>query len=771
MAAEIGSGFILRAPAKAATGFTLRPPTEEIEQPKPAAQKVYEAEPWMNRRLIDIGRGSMDVLKGVEQLDYDVHIQGLKDKARGKTEYRATGNYTPNLQERRQAKDQLEAVLAEKAQFMQREAGEIAQYEAGTQGENIQSMLARGIGSAATVPIPGLGAAGGGIRGAAARIIPEMAIGAGTAGLEFVPEGQDKLKNALFAGAMSGVLKVGTEAGAAAIRRMMQGSRPSRAEAEALVDDIRESNDADTLEIYDDEGLLAGDRELVQRNLSEIEIETLTPDQMDNLAVFREATGREPTRGQVTRDYTQMGEERRIARQGDSPEAQQLRQHFEDQNQGALERVTNLQGDLPAGDAGRVSREVLAERDAEAKTVIGRLYDEAELRTDPSITFYPHSMAAVVEANKSDLDSAVAPVTKATVDRIINTLEGMQPEIAPALRDARRQLNQEFGNTGFATAELLRIAIELKNGINAEEANIIRKAINAAKPTKPDDIRLIGQLRTALNSDLTNEVGEDVFADAVGAARNRFQLLENIPVIKKLGIDQNTPDEQVFSDLMLTKKVGNREFGNFLNHLREGTPEQVAQGQRVIDSIRGDIFRYIADMATNENIVDSLGRPTFKPNGLTTALNNLSKGGMDKLQAILSPQELASIATIRRFAALNKPPPAPPDVRNPSGTGAALWAMLGRGLSALPGGRYLLGTLRMMSQAGQEGAEGPAVRSAMDIGGLTRDVAQAREVLSPDALVNQIISQTLRGPGNVARRGVGIETGGEAQELYNRISR
>ena len=568
---------------------------------------------------------------------------------------------------------------------------QIAEYQQ-RRGSNAGFDLARmGGGVAATAPamlIPG------GQATLPARLGMGALSGALSSGAEFAPSGTFGEKavqagigmaaGAFFPEVVSNVARAGTAAGqgvaalgGAALRPIT--SRSSNAEIVSLIQQAGQKIDF-TFDI----GKIG--KEARDRLIADAKEQLKTSNVVDPLAIVRrqdfETLGIEPTRGQLLRDPRQFQMEQNLAqieKVGD-PLLERL-----SQQQGAfgraLEAVRPGQT-MPAYEVGGQVIEAIGPR-----VTRGGTYGELGAKIDDAFN----------KARAAPGSDAVLPFEQYQA-RIAQTLDDFEDKI-PAPVAKRLGSFTEEGGRDFSIKEA------------AKYRQMLSARITGA--TDPAEREALSKLKSNLDDFMVNSAADagPNAVDAIRLFREGISLSsERARAFEAKGLKAVVEDRAVPEDFVKKFVIGGnvddlKKIRDALNR-SDVSPEQQAKNLAAWDAIRNQSVQYMMDRAMREegkfsqagfrNAFEQFGTPTGK--------------GNSKLEILFQPEEIGTLAAIRRAseAAFSPPPSGGVPLVNRSGTAAAIANLAGR----IP----VVGTgARALAEMGQQVGQARQVARALDI--------------------------------------------------------
>lgn len=196
-----------------------------------------------------------------------------------------------------------------------------------------------------------------------------------------------------------------------------------------------------------------------------------------------------------------------------------------------------------------------------------------------------------------------------------------------------------------------------------EDADKLRKVINAHVGNDPTTNKALGQIRAALDGAQYNvDASGGPFAPAVQTARQWFEQQRSIPAIGSAldGVDDRFVKQAIINN------PSTPEVQRLAALLRENAPDQY-------QAVRQQIGAHLSNAAFGAN---AAGDATVAQASYNKALNNLGTG---KLEAFFAPQEIEQMKRLGRIAAYQVAPPAAAasNYSNTASTAANLLRLIG----------------------------------------------------------------------------------------------
>lgn len=386
----------------------------------------------------------------------------------------------------------------------------------------------------------------------------------------------------------------------------------------------------------------------------------MTPEQQIRAAMFREVTGEEATLGQVTRDFAQQqteGELKKLNSIGGP-----LRARLAKQNRGLLDAVEGVRAGTGAAApdeyaAGQAVSTSVRAADKEAREAVSMLYRQIGEEKGAQFKIKPQGLLDRLDevSDNAEADQIVASVT--------------------------RKLKR-FG--------LMNDNGQLRRGasLNAGQAEELRKFVGGLSSDSPSKKRMLSMLVDSLDDDVKAAAGEDVYEIARQVARTRFEDLR-IPAVRAI-VDGDVAPEQIFDkfvrrgsidDLKALKGYMSRETDVAIP--ASGGKDVVKRDPHNLgaawNEVRGQALVHMLDQATRQSARNELDDVLFSGAMFRKALKDV---GDEKLGVLFTPEEIAKLEKVAKVAEWRIPIA---DALNTSNTSSAMWNMVDRILSYLPG--------------------------------------------------------------------------------------
>jgi hypothetical protein len=417
---------------------------------------------------------------------------------------------------------------------------------------------------------------------------------------------------------------------------------------------------------------LAARKQLADMAANALEFDKLSPDMIRRAARLQELpVPIAATKGQLTRDPVQLGEEQQLAktRQGSRIEAR-----YQEQNKALLDNFNAVEGDYGAlqktpEQVGSKVVEALSAKQKLAKTRVDRLYDAANKSVESEKAVSPQPLIDLVRdhPNQADLQWVIGRLKRQQV--VTGADELAQPmasrditlrELQEIRKAAEKQTQRNLG------AEVKARIDEMSDGVGGEKYAAARDAYKAYK------------------SEFANQ----------GAVR---QLLSNKG-------DKYSQDRQVALEDVFTKTV----VGGSIQDLRNVTkslievedPGTRKLGRQAVNELAAQTVRYIRDEAA-AGPIDQTGLPNISAAKLRQAVDRIGDEKLDLLLGKTSAEQLRKIA-----AATEDVKTSPPNRYGGSATAVNFLNWMDKFIGHVP---YVGAGAKLVSKLGQKAHE--AVRA------------------------------------------------------------
>lgn len=192
--------------------------------------------------------------------------------------------------------------------------------------------------------------------------------------------------------------------------------------------------------------------------------------------------------------------------------------------------------------------------------------------------------------------------------------------------------------------------------ITVKTAEGLRKYLNGE--WTPQSSGLIGRIKEALDTDVTQAAGTDTYAAARALHAERKNTLDNPNGISSLlnqngpnGINQAVPDEKVAPKML---GMPTNQFAHVVDTLNSLPPELAPHGQQAIAEVKGALAQRIyqaGDSGGTQN-----GPSVWNAANVTKVLN----ANASKMALVFSPEEIAKFQALNRAGHILQTPSAYP---------------------------------------------------------------------------------------------------------------
>ena len=251
-----------------------------------------------------------------------------------------------------------------------------------------------------------------------------------------------------------------------------------------------------------------------------------------------------------------------------------------------------------------------------------------------------NTIIAPLDGLKQWFDSKTSALYKAADERaqgVPTTLDNF----SQVLGDASELTNSDRVHLqGAVNAYIKKLGMAGEDGSiagTAQQAETIRKYLN--EQWSPQNSRLVGKLKDALDEDVTSAAGQDIYAQARQVRTLRGQTLDNPNGIAKLmdssgpeGINRAVPVEKI-ADSLTGMPVD--QFSHVIKTLREAPPELQPQSQAALAEIK-------AQFANKVQAIGSSQQGQWNAKGVTKYLQNNAA----RMAQVFSPEEVAKFRTL-----------------------------------------------------------------------------------------------------------------------------
>lgn len=339
------------------------------------------------------------------------------------------------------------------------------------------------------------------------------------------------------------------------------------------------------------------------------------------------------TRGQLTRDRTQVAFERETAKQ---KEGAPLSAHYEDQNATFAQNLDAFaeQTGAEAYSARQVGKSVvsaLEAKDATKKAEIRNLYDQARQAGEMQGQVDVSALSDWVAKNKG------------------------KDKLAPIVTAIENELKQNAKVEGGGLDNLTLTPKPARTVMTLDASEDLRQAINKlAEPGTPNVV--FGKEAKALIDAAQEGKGGDLFKQARRAYENYSNEFTNRDVIDKaLRTKPGTKDravayEDVFKHSILNGSTDDvrHVFRVLEAHPAGADPAVVQAGQQAAKDLRGAVVNHIKDEMQKNLNVDSTGARTGSPAKIDAIVRELDKDG--KLDVIFGKKHADQVRDLRDVA-------------------------------------------------------------------------------------------------------------------------
>lgn len=509
---------------------------------------------------------------------------------------------TNNLSEYNQNVKNMDSVVAE------------SRRNAGRSGFNVSELIGE---VAATAPAFVLGGAPGvGLRGAATVAAKEGAIGAGLGAVRYAKDGDERKSNTIYGGAggaVGGVVgnnivaPVAKWGGRKIVRRTANKTGNTATAAAKLVDDAIEET-----------GIKVG--ATARAGLVDDATKALSKGrQVDAGALVRknllERHGVKGTQAQITRDPGTWGAEREAAKQ--NPQLNNVHIENHQQLDEMMKKLVDDTGATPVDTPQKMTStfKSLKQADEAAQEEVSRLYDAAREMSGNDAQL--NHLRFIDQASRELEENGVGSFMKGDIRGIF---KGMFDDPDFKLTHAKAEEINKVLNARLRTTtdgnERHAIGI-IKNNLQKEIDNTIDD-MSGLLGNGPSDGGLAG--------------ARDAWQTARGAARERFQTLENTPALKAAA-DGMEPNDNDFAKYILR--------GNAADIVR--TIEQLKKvpgGEQNIKDLQGAAIEHFLSKSQNN-------AGAFSPHQLNRALESF---GNQRMKALFTTEQIARLNDIKQVA-------------------------------------------------------------------------------------------------------------------------
>lgn len=541
--------------------FPSGTPLDQIQQSIGRPQPDYRPDDptllgseTLGRTAVGLGRGMMNLYEGAKQAG--MHA----GEAMGLVEPESVQSFEQQVLDDRDIYRKSPA-----AQTTEAKVGETA-------GEFLPLMAVPAASMGATLP---------------ARLAINMGTGAGIGGLQYADTPGERVQNV-------GASAIASAAGGEAMRGLFKLARKAytglgnMVRGDAAVDEIAKALPTDV-----PQHLRLGVARSVVNGLPE--------DQAVRLAQYQDI-GMSPTKGQITRDFTDLQFENRLAAQGGDDIADAFRAKVDRNNSAVLGRLDDY-----------ISRQGGTAEDiyASGRAVKGGIdAGKRAMHADTNLAY---------QSVTDTIDQAAPVRLSGFVDKLDEVADLMKGDETAGIFSRLRKL-------GVIDADNAVVG-----DLTPEKAEVFRRFINDKIAGADRQAAMhLGKLRKALEDDITASLGDDVFSGARAVARDEFAMFDNRKIVKAIMDERLAPDDIVKRSISGSWKV--KDVGQLVDTLGSKAPDSLAE-------FRTGVMRQIADESKLAELTLSGNN---KVSG-TKLKRSLQKIGREKLVAIFGEDEAQSL--------------------------------------------------------------------------------------------------------------------------------
>lgn len=321
------------------------------------------------------------------------------------------------------------------------------------------------------------------------------------------------------------------------------------------------------------------------------------------------------TQAQITRDPMMWATEREAAKHSSALNDVHIENH-----QQLDELMRNLVSDTGAAPVNTYEKmastfNALKQADDTAQANVSKLYDDARGMTGNDVRL--NHLRFIDQTAKELEEQGLGSFIKGDVQDIF---KGMFDD-------------PDFVLTHGKSEELVKV---LNKRLRTTTDGNERYAFGIIKDNLQKEVdRTIDEMGAMLpNGDIDGGLAgaADAWQTARGAARQRFEDIENTPALKA-AIDGVEPDNA------FNKYVLNANAADIVRMV--DTLKKTPNGQQNIADIQGATIEHLLEQATKSN------NGAFSPHGLNRAINSL---GENRMKAIFTPEQIARINDIKKVA-------------------------------------------------------------------------------------------------------------------------
>ena len=398
-----------------------------------------------------------------------------------------------------------------------------------------------------------------------------------------------------------------------------------------------------------------------------------------------EKNGINGTQAQINRDATTWRDEKELAKLNPALMDTHVNNHeqFANLMRGAVDDTGKANGSTRQLMDNALN--TLRENDDMAKQGINKLYDDAKALTGADIQLNHQRFADTIADHLThNIDAAYVPQVQNLIDGIVKQDGTLTIRGAESLKKKLNNLigSTTDGNQKYALNETKRLLDD--EMLQSGDDFMAKAATNPALAGKQAEI----------------EAAMKGFSDAKAAAKQRFQDIENTPILKA-ALDGQAPDK-AFSKYVLNSNVDDlqnavTQFGKHPN------------GQQNIADMQGAAIEHFLNSATKSN------NGTVSPHALNKAIQDF---GEERMNVLFSPEQVKHIKEIKNVSDLLFQQPVGAAV-NHSNTASSL--------------QYLMGLTSMLGHVPVIGQGANLIRGAVGIGGDALKRGKATEFMNGSA--------------------------------------
>jgi hypothetical protein len=251
-----------------------------------------------------------------------------------------------------------------------------------------------------------------------------------------------------------------------------------------------------------------------------------------------------------------------------------------------------------------------------------------------------NTILAPLDALKQWFDNRTSALYKAADERAQGVPTNLS-NFSSVLNDASELTNSDRVHLqGAVNAYIKKLGMASDDGSiagNAQQAETIRKYLN--EQWSPQNSRLVGKLKDALDEDVTSAAGSDIYSEGRQIRALRGQTLDNPNGIAKLmdssgpeGVNRSVPVEKI-ADSLTGMPVD--QFSHVIKTLRESPPELQSQSQAALNEIK-------AQFANKVHSIGSSQQGQWNAKGVTKYLQNNAA----RMAQVFTPEEMAQFRNL-----------------------------------------------------------------------------------------------------------------------------